>query len=116
MKHLKGLFTLIGHVQRIIDTLNNNNAISECRTSKFDIGNHPRKQKGKLDTDCIFPFIINNVTYYTCTYDYGFTTGNKPWCSTLVDENSNHVKGNWGVCDDYEKCFIPPRRKFEYSN
>jgi len=26
-------------------------------------------------------------------------TENKPWCSTKVDKNGKHVKGNWGSCE-----------------
>ena len=26
-------------------------------------------------------------------------TENKPWCSTKVDRNGKHVKGNWGSCE-----------------
>ena len=37
--------------------------------------------------------------------------GYKPWCSTKVDANGNHISGgkNWGVCDDQDNCPIPPR-------
>ena len=65
-----------------------------------------------MNTPCKFPFIVANVTYYSCTYDFGFVTGNKPWCSIKVDEKHNHISGNWGVCDDYEKCSIPERCKY----
>ena len=55
---------------------------------------------------------MKGVTYYSCTYDYGWVTGNKPWCLTKTDENSKHQSGQWGVCDDYERCHIPTRCKF----
>ena len=83
---------------------------SDCRTSKTDTG---YREKGQLDTPCKFPFIVANVTYYSCTYDFGFVTGNKPWCSIKVDKKHNHISGNWGVCDDYEKCSIPERCKLK---
>ena len=82
---------------------------ADCRTSLTDDGG---KGKGKLNSTCQFPFIVKGVTYYSCTYDYGWVTGNKPWCSTKTDENSKHQSGQWGVCDDYEKCHIPTRCKF----
>ena len=49
---------------------------------------------------CIFPFVLNNVTYNNCALDTeGF------WCSTKVDSNGNHIgkQGNWGICG--QKCF-----------
>ena len=85
---------------------------ADCRTSLTDDGG---KGKGKLNATCQFPFTVKGVTYYSCTYDYGWVTGNRPWCSTKTDENNKHQSGQWGVCDDYEKCHIPARCKF-FSN
>ena len=47
---------------------------------------------------CIFPFRHDGVTHNTCTL--ASTSDNKPWCSTLVDDSGNHVKGqgNFGDC------------------
>merc|ERR1712241_1157547 len=47
---------------------------------------------------CIFPFRYNGVSYNTCTLVSA--DENKPWCSTLVDENNNHVPGggHYGEC------------------
>jgi len=33
----------------------------------------------------------------------------KPWCSTKVDGNGNHINGNWGTCEDRVKCPVPPK-------
>ena len=54
------------------------------------------KQKRK---PCKFPFRFQNTTHHGCT-----TAGaddDVPWCSTLVDEEGNHVTGKaaWGNCD-----------------
>ena len=44
---------------------------------------------------CVFPFIVNGVTYTECTTAYG---ASQPWCSTLTDENGNIIDGQWGYC------------------
>ena len=99
---------------------------SECRTSATE--NPPTCTKCKrpkyfaqLDQPCQFPFIVKGKTYYTCTYDYSYLTGYKPWCSVSTDENNLHNKGRttidgvtkkfWGICDDTDQCTIPPRCK-----
>ena len=43
---------------------------------------------------CLFPFIFNNVTYSSCTWDYS----NTPWCSTRVDSSGVHIGGAKGTC------------------
>ena len=48
---------------------------------------------------CIFPFRFGGKTYFKCTTSISAY----PWCSTKVDENFNHVTGNWGLCDE-SKC------------
>merc|ERR1719333_199505 len=47
---------------------------------------------------CAFPFNFMGVTHFGCTTIDGDTT---PWCSTLTDENNDHVSGvgAWGYCD-----------------
>ena len=99
---------------------------SECRTSATE--NPPTCTKCKkpkyfaqLDQPCQFPFIVKGKTYYTCTYDYSYLTGYKPWCSVSTDENNLHNKGRttidgvtkkfWGICDDTDQCTIPPKCK-----
>ena len=67
-------------------------SFDECVTSETDSGNEDGD--GKLATTCQFPFILNKKTYWACTFDYGHLTGYKPWCSTKVDENRNHIQGN----------------------
>ena len=99
---------------------------SECRTSATE--NPPTctnckrpKYYAQLDQPCQFPFIVKGKTYYTCTYDYSYLTGYKPWCSVSTDENNLHNKGRtkidgvtkkfWGICDDTDQCTIPPKCK-----
>ena len=64
-----------------------------------------------MNATCVFPFTVQGTTYYSCTYDFNFITGHKPWCSTKTDANGKHKSGNWGVCDDNDMCNIPPRCK-----
>ena len=80
-----------------------------------------KSRKAQIGVPCVFPFTLKGKTYHSCTYDYSHVTGYKPWCSTKVDPNGNHVTGrnpdgtkNWGTCleDDFT-CPIPPRRKFQ---
>merc|ERR1711962_556337 len=51
---------------------------------------------------CVFPFKYNDVVYYTCSNANKHVTNNKPWCSTLVDREGNHIGGvgAWGNCDE----------------
>ena len=79
---------------------------SVCRTSQTDAG---YRNKGRLNETCVFPFTLEGTTYYSCTYDFNFVTGHKPWCSTKTDENDEHILEHWGVCDDNDNCNIPPR-------
>ena len=53
-------------------------------------GNFPNKP-------CIFPFKFDGSTYYNCKHE----DDSPSWCSTKVDENGNHVKGNWGDCGPF---------------
>merc|ERR1719153_1582795 len=47
---------------------------------------------------CAFPFNFMGVSHTGCTTIDGDTT---PWCSTMTDENNDHVSGvgAWGYCD-----------------
>jgi len=47
---------------------------------------------------CAFPFNFMGVSHTGCTTIDGDPT---PWCSTLTDENNDHVSGvgAWGYCD-----------------
>ena len=57
---------------------------------------------------CIFPFTFFGVTYTKCTtYE---SPENVPWCSTEVDDDGFHIKGNWGDCSD--ECPIEGKRIF----
>ncbi len=57
---------------------------------------------------CVFPFTVRGKTYNSCTYDFSFVVGSKPWCSTKTDERGKHINGNVGTCED-PSCPIPPR-------
>lgn len=52
---------------------------------------------------CVFPFTwtYNDETYDGCAFSP--EVDQYPWCSTLVDEQGNHVsgKGEWGKCDPH---------------
>ena len=48
----------------------------------------------KPNTPCVFPFNYMGVVYNACI-GIGHSTF---WCSTKVDEDGNHVDGNWGNC------------------
>jgi len=43
----------------------------------------------------VFPFTYHGHVHTECTLDGGFA---RPWCSTQVDSNGNHVVGAWGDC------------------
>ena len=60
---------------------------------------------------CIFPFRYNGVFYNNCTLDSA--EENKPWCSTLVDDNNNHVPGGGHYGDCGPKCSLPGMSKSE---
>lgn len=66
-----------------------------CNTSKKCITNGGLS----INTPCKFPFKYYGILYSKCIY----TDNNKPWCSTKVDINNNHIagKGNWGYCPNY---------------
>ena len=52
----------------------------------------------KNGKNCAFPFIYKNVVHQQCTtVDDPL---NKPWCSTKVSANKQHISGsgNWGHC------------------
>ena len=49
---------------------------------------------------CTFPFTVYGKTFDACT-SVGHTA---PWCSTKVDQNGHHVRGNWGDCGSECSC------------
>ena len=57
---------------------------------------------------CQFPFRYNGVSYSTCSLEAA-DDENKPWCSTLVDENGNHVSGGGHYGDCGPKCLLSGR-------
>merc|ERR1719491_100145 len=54
-------------------------------------------------SSCVSPFNFGGETISGCTTIDGDT---KPWCSTQVDENGDHVAGvdAWGYCDASPAC------------
>lgn len=48
--------------------------------------------------ECIFPFTFRSVKYFGCTTITD--PDNKLWCSTKVDDNGKHIRGNWGYCGE----------------
>ena len=57
---------------------------------------------------CVFPFRYNGISYHRCTLEQADEQG-VAWCSTLVDENGNHVSGggHYGNCGP--NCPLPGR-------
>ena len=48
--------------------------------------------------NCVFPHTYDGVVYTECRMNFYLP---KPLCSTLTDQNGNHVRGqgtNWGYC------------------
>ena len=64
-------------------------SVQECKTIS---GPEPNKP-------CVFPYIDNGIKHFECTSMFD----NQPWCSIEVDNNGNHVTGQWGYCDT--ECF-----------
>ena len=63
--------------------------------------------------ECIFPFILDNVTHNACT-DHGNDNPEwEPWCSTKVDESGVHNwdSEHWGDCGP-ECPFEPGKHKY----
>ena len=61
----------------------------ECRT----VAGLPN---GQVNASCVFPFTHKGVPYRSCK-----RLKKKPsdgWCSTGVDSDGVHIKGNWGQC------------------
>ncbi len=72
------------------------------------------EQREKKVKPCIFPFTYEGVTYNNCTIVND--PDDKPWCSTNLDEDGNHVVSGryWGHCDqDCNK--ISAKEKAEFS-
>ena len=63
--------------------------------------------------NCSFPFVIDGISYNGCTMHGIEDTEYMPWCSTKVDDDGKHTKGNWGDCssecpvDQTCKCIFP---------
>jgi len=54
----------------------------------------------KVQVPCIFPFKFAGTTHHGCIIDYNDPGDNRPWCSTKVDRDGEHVGGQnqWGFC------------------
>ena len=78
---------------------------SECNFDGGDCSECMTNGGASPNTKCIFPFIFNRQSINTCTKIDGSDIA---WCSTLVDDNGNHVgeQGKWGNCGP--GCPIPP--------
>ena len=66
-----------------------------CKTIKGPASNIP----------CVFPFKVRwrnfywnwiQVVHNECTWKGDTSLG--AWCSTKVDANGKHIRGNWGAC------------------
>ena len=64
-----------------------------CRTIKSYSGGAP-------NLPCVFPFKFKGKMFDRCTWEQSQLTNNKPWCSTMVDKEGNHIIGEakWGNC------------------
>ena len=59
----------------------------------------------KSNVPCVFPFIRRGKIHNECTWKGDTSLG--AWCSTKVDANRKHIRGNWGACGP--NCPIPAR-------
>ena len=61
---------------------------------------------------CKFPFVHEEVIYYTCTYNHSQHYGGNPWCAIETDLDLNILNPKVvGICND--QCHkIPPRCKY----
>ena len=57
----------------------------------------PGLPNGHVNATCVFPFIHKGRTYDSCKRLIRQSPGDG-WCSTGVDSDGVHVKGNWGLC------------------
>jgi len=90
--------------------------------SDCDIPPNPHDTPAKCTTDggavgpnkpCVFPFIFNNKTYNSCSWEMHTLTDHKAWCSTAVFDEDHPRSGQhrgqekmWGTCGS--SCPIPP--------
>jgi len=64
-------------------------------------------------SSCVFPFTFDGVVYDKCT-TVADPEG-KFWCSTLTDEEGEHLKGNWGYCPSSSSCGTLEAKKLKGS-
>ena len=63
---------------------------------------------------CQFPFRYNGVSYSSCTLEDA-DDETKPWCSTLVDNDGNHVSGGGHYGDCGPKCPLSGRSTLKWK-
>lgn len=72
-----------GDVLRKIGEVRN----GECRTTETE---------RRSNQPCVFPWKYKGKMYDGCKNE----NDGLRWCSTKVDENGDHMKGEWGQCDE----------------
>ena len=77
--------------------------ILTCQYPHISIECKPKEGPGSGGL-CIFPFKYHGTSQNGCIWEDA--APGKPWCSTKVDKQGNHVEneGNWGICG--EECSI----------
>ena len=90
------------------------NVENNCKTTSSNDDDSPTRGR---DQRCIFPCKVyveeekQNRTFDRCTTELCNDCG-KFWCSTKVDENGFHTKGNWGYCSASEECLPETKSDF----
>ena len=65
------------------------------------------KASGEPETPCAFPFICNEIKYFSCSTDAGNgKVAKKPWCSTKTDIFGYHISGEGLYGDCPENCKV----------
>ena len=72
------------------------------------------EKKSNETKPCIIPFIYQERLFNGCTDFVDIRA--KPWCSTEVNENGEHIigQGTWGECKDV--CEMDRKGKLTSSN
>ena len=59
---------------------------------------------------CVFPFKLNGISHTECTMQYAHLKNGKPWCSTKVDEDGEHIGKQGGNSIDFLSArVLPPK-------
>ncbi len=67
------------------------------KQSFFDRCDKTNSEGPRKLQNCVFPFTLRNKTFDACTIETD--PEGKYWCSTKLDEDGNHQRGEWGYCD-----------------